>query len=73
MKGQVKMKKIKVLKGWGIYQNNEKEIQEYGFNITVLHPDNMECVKDSGMIFTPADSDMELENIQAAIDWINNY
>lgn len=73
MKGQVKMKKIKVLKGWGIYQNNEKEIQEYGFNITVLHPDNMECVKDSEMIFTPADSDMELENIEGAIDWINNY
>jgi predicted nucleotide-binding protein len=67
------MKKIRSLKGWGIYQNTEKEIKEYGFSITVLHPDNMECVKDSGMIFNPSDSDMELDTVEAAEDWIKNY
>lgn len=36
------MKKVKQLKGWGIYQNNRKEIEEYGFSFTVIHPNNME-------------------------------
>lgn len=67
------MKKIKSLKGWGIYQNNEKEIKEYGFKVTVLHPDNMECVKDSGMIFTPSDTDMEMDSLEDAVSWIDNY
>jgi len=67
------MKHIKNLKQWGIYQNNEKEVKEYGFNITVLHPDNMECIKDSGMIFSPSDSDMEIDTIEAAEHWITHY
>lgn len=58
------MKKIKSLKGWGIYQNNPKEIKEYGFNITVLHPNNMEYP----YLCTPSDSDIELDTIEAAID-----
>jgi len=36
------MKKIKEMNGWGIYQNNKKEVNEYDFQVTVLHPDNME-------------------------------
>lgn len=63
------MKRIKKLKGWGIYQNNKKEIEEHRFNITVLHPENMECA----YMCSPADSDMELDTVEAAEDWINNY
>lgn len=63
------MKKVKTLKKWGIYQNNEKEIKEYGFRFTVLHPDNMEY----SYLCTPADSDMEMESLEEAISWINNY
>jgi len=67
------MKRIKILKKWGIYQNNKKEVEEYGFQITVLHPNNMECVADSGNIFSPADTDMELDTIEDAETWIKNY
>lgn len=67
------MKLLKRLNNWGIYQNNAKETEEYGFPITVLHPNNMECVKDSGNIFTPADSDMEMNTVEAAVDWIKHY
>lgn len=63
------MKRIKKLKGWGIYQNNKKEIEEYGFGITVLHPDNMEY----SYICSPSDSDMEFSSVEEAEDWINNY
>lgn len=63
------MKKVKTLKKWGIYQNNEKEIKEYGFRFTVLHPHNMEY----SYLCTPADSDMEMESLEDAIIWINNY
>jgi len=63
------MKRIKNLKGWGIYQNNNKEIEEYRFNITVLHPDNMEYA----YMCSPSDSDMEFDTVEAAEDWINNY
>lgn len=63
------MKKVKTLKGWGIYQNNEKEIKEYGFNFTVLHPDNMEY----SYMCKPSDTDMECDTLEAAISWIKNY
>ena len=63
------MKRIKKLNGWGIYQNNAKEIEEYGFKITVLHPNDMEY----WYLCSPQDSDMEFETVEAAIDWINNY
>ena len=63
------MKKIKQYRGWGIYQNNEKEVEEYGFTITVLHPENMEIA----YACNPCDSDMELETIEDAVSWINNY
>lgn len=63
------MKKVKTFNGWGIYQNNEKEIAEYRFNITILHPDNMEYP----YLCSPSDSDMEMDSIEAAIDWIRNY
>lgn len=39
------MKKIKSRKGWAIYQNSAKEIEECGFAVTILHPDNMEFDK----------------------------
>jgi len=63
------MKRIKTFKGWGIYQNNNKEIEEYRFNVTVLHPDNMEYAYMCG----PSDSDMEFDTVEAAEDWIKNY
>lgn len=63
------MKKVKQLNGWGIYQNNEKEIKEHGFDITVLHPDNMEYP----YMCSPSDSDMEMNTIEDAILWIKNY
>ena len=63
------MKKMKKFKGWGIYQNNSKEIEDYGFNITVLHPDNMEYA----YMCSPLDSDMEFDTVEAAEYWINNY
>lgn len=63
------MKRIKKLNGWGIYQNNDKELLEYGFAITVIHPDNM----DYASLCTPADSDMEFDNVELAELWINNY
>ena len=63
------MRKIKTLNKWGIYQNNAKEIEEYGFNITVLHPDNMEYA----YMCTPADSDIELNTVEEAVEWIKNY
>ncbi|WP_313152804.1 hypothetical protein [Lacrimispora sp.] len=63
------MKRIKKFKGWGIYQNNNKEIEEYGFNVTVLHPDNMEYA----YMCSPSDSDMEFDTVEAAENWIKNY
>ena len=63
------MRKIKTLRGWGIYQNNKKEVEEYGFSITVLHPDNMEYA----YLCSPSDSDMEFDTVDAAIDWIKHY
>jgi len=62
------MRKIKQLKKWGIYELNEKERLEYGFNFAVIHPDNM------GIGFlSPRDSDMEMSTLENSIDWINNY
>ena len=63
------MKKIKTHKKWGIYQNNEKEITEHGFNITVLTPDNMEYA----YMCSPSDSDMEFNTVDEAVYWINHY
>ncbi|MPM26564.1 hypothetical protein SDC9_73068 [bioreactor metagenome] len=63
------MKKIKTLKGWGIYQNNIKEVKEYGFEITVLTPDNMEYA----YMCSPSDTDMEFDSIEAAEHWIRHY
>lgn len=63
------MTRVKKLKGWGIFQNNSKEVKNYGFRFTVLHPDNMEY----RCLCTPADSDIELDTLEAAIDWIQNY
>lgn len=63
------MKLVKRLIGWGIFQNNKKEIEEYGVHFTVLHPDNMEY----SYLCTPADSDMEVDTMEAAVDWIKNY
>lgn len=63
------MKKVKSLKGWGIYKNNPKEVIEYGFHFTVLTPDNMEY----SYTCSPADSDMEVDTLEAAAYWINHY
>lgn len=63
------MRRIKKLNGWGIYQNNEKEVSEYRFSITVIHPDNMEYA----YLCSPSDSDMEFDTVEAAENWIENY
>ena len=63
------MKKVKMLNKWGIYQNNAKEVKEYGFEITVLHPDNQEYA----YMCSPSDSDMEFNKLEDAINWIKNY
>ncbi|MDQ7095002.1 hypothetical protein REC12_15505 [Desulfosporosinus sp. PR] len=62
------MKKIKSLKKWGIYELNEKERLEYGFNFAVIHPNNM----GSGLL-SPRDSDIEIDTLEGSIDWVNNY
>lgn len=63
------MKRIKKLSGWGVFANNEKEVAEYGFSFTVLHPDNMEY----SYMCSPSDSDIECETLEAAIYWIKHY
>ncbi|MCL2188452.1 MAG: hypothetical protein FWC16_00665 [Defluviitaleaceae bacterium] len=63
------MKKIKTLKGWGVFKNNAKETQEHGFKITVLHPDNMEYA----YLCSPHDTDMELETLESAVSWIESH
>ena len=62
------MKKVKQLKGWVIYENNDSEKAMYGFEYAVIHPEN----KGIGLL-TPDDSDMECNTLEQAIDWINNY
>lgn len=63
------MKLVKRLKGWGIFQNNKSEVEKYGTHFTVLHPDNM----DYSYLCSPSDSDMEIDSLDSAIDWIKNY
>lgn len=63
------MKRIKKVNGWGIYQNNEREVAEFGFNITALHPNNMEYA----YMCSPSDTDMEFDTVDAAERWIRNY
>jgi len=63
------MRKVKLLNGWGIFKNNNREFEEYGFEYTVIHPNNMEiCYTCS-----PSDSDWECDSLKHAIDWIINY
>ncbi len=62
------MKKVKQLKKWGIYELSEKERLEHGFNFAVIHPENM----GTGLI-TARDTDMEMDTLENAISWINNY
>ena len=62
------MRRVKQLKGWGIYALSDKEKSEYGFNFAVIHPDNMGC---GGL--TPHDSDWECETMNEAESWIRNY
>ena len=63
------MKRIKIYKKWGIYQNNEKEVAEYGFAVTILHPNDM----DYPHLCSPHDSDMEMNSVEDAVYWINHY
>ena len=63
------MTRIKMLKGWGIFQNNPDELEFYGFRYTVLTPDNMEC----RYICCPGDSDIECNSVDEAVSWIRNY
>ena len=63
------MKKIKTLRGWGIFKNNAKETKEYGYEYTVIHPENMEYA----YMCDPSDSDVPCETLEEAINWIKNY
>ena len=63
------MKKVKQLKGWAICENNKKEIEEYGFKFSVIHPNNVEVLYQ----LNPSDSDIECDTIEQAQDWIKNY
>lgn len=63
------MKKIKKLKGWGIYQLNTREQKEYNFVFAVIHPDNEEC---SGGL-EPSDTDWECFSLEEAENWIKGY
>ena len=65
------MKKVKMLKKWAICENSAREVKEYDFNFSVIHPDNM----DEGSILglTPQDSDIECETLEQAIEWVKNY
>jgi len=62
------MRKVKQLKKWGIYELSPKEKAEHGFNFAVIHPDTM----GTGLI-TAKDTDMEMDSLENAIMWINNY
>lgn len=62
------MKKVKQLNKWGIYELTEKEQKAHGFKIAVIHPD----VIGTGLI-TARDSDIELDTIEQAIEWVTNY
>lgn len=63
------MKKVKQFRNWKICELNKKEIMEYGFTHAVIHPDNAEYL----YLCTPADTDMECNSLEEAIDWIKNY
>lgn len=62
------MKRIKILKGWGIYELSAKEQQELEFSHAVIHPEVMGC----GNV-TARDTDWECNSLEAAISWVNNY
>lgn len=64
------MKKIKMLKKWGIYQLSAKEIAEYGFEFAIITPDTMECPHP---YLNPSDSDSEHMTLEAAEYEINHY
>jgi len=63
------VKKVMSLKGWGIFENNAKEISEYGFKYTVLTPDDMEIYYVCG----PGATDIECETLEQAMSWVKNY
>lgn len=62
------MRKVKQLRGWGIYILSAREESEYGFTHAVIHPD----VMGSGCV-SPADTDWECNSLTEAIEWIENY
>jgi len=65
------MRKIKQYKKWGIYQITEKEKKNgCSFNIAVIPPDLMECPFPH---LEPTDTDIELDTVEDAMLWIDNY
>lgn len=63
------MKLVKRLRGWGIFENNSKEVEEYGFNYTILSPDDMEY----RYLCSPSNTDMEFDVLEAAVYWVEHY
>ena len=62
------MKKVKQLNRWGIYELSPKEQKEHGFGFAVIHPDVTGC----GLL-GPSDTDVEIDTLEDAISWIENY
>lgn len=65
------MKKIRKVKGFGIYELNKREQEEHGFAYAAVHPETMSAYEGSGL--TPSDTDVECETLEQAVSWAENY
>lgn len=63
------MKKVKSVKKFVIYELNERERAEYGFNYA---PVLKESVEAYGKVY-PDDADIECETLDQAISWAKHY
>ncbi len=63
------MRKVKSVKKFVIYELNERERAEYGFNYA---PVLKESVEAYGKVY-PYDADIECETLDQAISWAKHY
>ena len=66
------MKKLKGYKDWGIYQNIPKEIEEYGFEYSVIHPRIMKYYSEH-CVLIPSDTSKSCHTLEQAESWIDDY
>ena len=66
---RVFMRKVKSVKKFVIYELNERERAEYGFNYA---PVLKESVEAYGKVY-PYDADIECETLDQAISWAKHY